>query len=90
MAKLSIILLVVSLIVMVPSLTLTVIIARRLNNQDPYNKPNENTNPMDKNFIWILGGLFLSFLIFCGAVFLYIKERNVMVGTNAKLASVTQ
>lgn len=86
MVKLSIILLVVSLLVMIPTLTLTIINARNLNNQDPYNKPSENNNFIDKSFIWILGALLLGFMLFCGALFMYINERNIIpqMTTNTK------
>lgn len=92
MAKLSIILLVVSVIVIIPTLTLTILIARRLNNQDPYNKPTDNNNSMDRNFIWILAGLLLGFLLFCGAAFMFVKEKNAITNTQLtpQVSSIAQ
>jgi len=92
-SKLTIILLVVSLTIMLPTLIFTVLVAQRLNNQDAYNKTDEENNSMDKNFMWILVGLMLSFLLLCVAVFMYISETKT-VGTNTnrspQVASIAQ
>jgi hypothetical protein len=73
--KLRVILLVISLIIIIPALVFTIIIGLRFNKTpDAYNK-NEN-EPIDRYFSWILAFLYIGFLILCGAVFMFIKEKT--------------
>lgn len=74
-SKLPLILLVVSLVIIIPSLVLTIIIGRRFNKTpDAYNKV-EN-DPIDNYFSWVLACLYIGFLILCGSVLMFIKEKT--------------
>ena len=85
-SKLPMILLVVSLVIIIPSLVLTIVIGRRFNNPpDAYNKVEDN-DPIDKYFTWILASLFIGFLILVVAVFMYIKE---MTNSKAQLGATS-
>ena len=83
-SKLPLVLLVVSFVIIIPSLVLTIIIGRRFNKTpDAYNKLEKN-DPIDYYFSWILACLYIGFLILCGALLMFMKEKT----STAQLTSI--
>jgi NADH:ubiquinone oxidoreductase subunit 5 (subunit L)/multisubunit Na+/H+ antiporter MnhA subunit len=78
------ILLIISVVILIPSLIFAIIIGRKFNKPpDAYNQV--ESDQTDKHFAWVLLCLYLGFFLLFVSVLWYIKEKRL---DNSQVASI--